>query len=157
MDDRTCPEWLAHQRAIFREMEEWLDRAEWNPKLRHPDIAAMVMEAIEHRKKRGVWDIFEFVVMPTHLHLFGEIGDQGLRETLEDFKRWTGHQAAKILSTDDERFWQREWFDHWSRSDEEDEKTAGYIRENPVKAKLVQRAADWPYGSCGRSCLPGGT
>src|SRR5437899_811675 len=138
-------EWLSLQRAIFREMEAWLDRAEWNSKLRHPEIAAMVVEAIEHRQQRGDWHLFEYVVMPTHLHLFGEIGGMGLKETLEDFKRWTGHRAAKILAEDGDRFWQREWFDHWSRSDEEDEKIAQYIRDNPEKAGLVQRHIEWPY------------
>jgi hypothetical protein len=88
-----------------------------------------------------------YVIMPTHLHLFGEIGNRGLKETLEDFKRWTGHRAAEILKQDGDRFWQREWFDHWSRSDEEDEKIIKYIQNNPVKARLVSNYIDWPYGS----------
>lgn len=147
IEHKESPAWLSLQRAIFREMENWLDRAEWNPKLRHPQVAAMVVEAIEHRRQRADWHIFEYVVMPTHLHLFGEIGVSGLKDTLEDFKRWTGHQAATILAVDGERFWQREWFDHWSRSDEEDEKIAKYIRNNPVKAGLVHEHTDWPYAS----------
>ncbi len=140
------PEWLSLQRAIFREMEDWLDRAEWNPKLQHPDVAAIVIEAIQQRQQRGDWHLFEYVVMPTHVHLFGEIGP-GLKATLEDFKRWTGHRASKILAEDEERFWQREWFDHWSHSDEEDEKIMRYIRDNPRKAGLAQTHTDWPYGS----------
>jgi putative transposase len=147
IQQKDSPEWLSLQRAIFREMEQWLDRAEWNPKLRDPQVAAMVVEAIEHRHQRSDWHVFEYVVMPTHLHLFSEIGVLGLKETVEDFKRWTGHQAAKILSQDEERFWQREWFDHWSRSDEQDETIVRYIRDNPVKAGLVQDYADWQYGS----------
>jgi REP element-mobilizing transposase RayT len=153
--DRDSPEWLSLQRAIYREMEEWLDRAEWNAKLRNHDVAAMVVEAIEHREKRGDWRLYEYVVMPTHLHLFCEIGSRGMKSTLEDFKRWTGHQAGKILGVRGERFWQREWFDHWSRSDEQDERIAQYIRENPVKAQLVAMYSDWPYGSWRRPRPPG--
>jgi REP element-mobilizing transposase RayT len=140
-------EWLALQRAIFREMENWLDRAKWNPKLASPDIAGMVVDAIEYRQQRGDWRLFEYVVMPTHVHLFGELGSGGLKETLEDFKCWTGHKASAILKTNAERFWQREWFDHWSRSDEEDERICRYIRENPVKAGLVIDPAAWLFGS----------
>src|SRR5207253_3973715 len=44
LGQKYAPEWLSLQRAIFREMEEWLDRAEWNPKLGHPEIAAMVVD-----------------------------------------------------------------------------------------------------------------
>ena len=136
----------ADSRVVFAEMERWLDRAEWNVHLRRSDIAEMVADAIEHRHDRGDWNVSEYVVMPTHIHLFCEIGSAGMKAVLEDFKRWTGHQAAKILQrerscpagrTYGERFWQREWFDHWSRSDEEDERTIAYIRNNPVKAGLV--------------------
>jgi putative transposase len=147
---KDSPEWSALQRMIFRAMENWLDRAEWNPILRHPDIAAVMVEAIEHRHQQGLWHVIEYVVMPTHLHLFCEIGDLGLKKRLEDFKRWTGHRAAKILAVDAERFWQREWFDHWSRSDEQDDRIAGYIRGNPEKAGLVSKYIDWPYGSWSR-------
>src|SRR5207247_8793758 len=136
---------LTLQRAIFREMERWLDRAERNPLLARPDVAAMVVDAIRHQQQRGDWNLFEYVVMPTHVHLFGELGPRGLKDTLEDFKRWTGHEAAKLLTTNAKRFWQREWFDHWSRSDEEDERIAAYIRNNPVNAGLVQLYTDWPY------------
>jgi REP element-mobilizing transposase RayT len=140
-------EGLELQRSIFREMEHWLDRAEWNPVLSQSEVAGMIVESIRHRQKIGDWNLFEYVVMPTHLHLFGEIGSRGLKATIEDFKRWTGHAAAKILSRSEERFWQREWFDHWSRSDEEDDKIIQYIRENPVKAGLVANYLSWRYGS----------
>jgi REP element-mobilizing transposase RayT len=146
---------LRLQRKIFREMERWLDRCRWNPHLRQPEVAQMVVAAIEHRAERGDWRVFEYVVMPTHLHLFCEAGSSGLKPVLEDFKRWTGHQAAKLLNRNGRSFWQAEWFDHWSRSDAEDEKIIAYIRNNPVRAGLVSDPSDWPYS--GRSRLPDGT
>jgi REP element-mobilizing transposase RayT len=150
MEHHDSPDWLQLQRAVFREMETWLDRAKWSDHLRQADVAQMVIESIEHRSQRGNWNMFEYVVMPTHIHLFCEIGKRGLKETLEDFKRWTGHRAAKLLPGDSERIWQREWFDHWSRSDEEDEKIARYIRKNPEKAKLVENSLNWKFGSWAR-------
>jgi REP element-mobilizing transposase RayT len=94
---------------------------------------------------RGDWHVHEYVVMPTHLHLFCEFGAGGVKSTLEDFKRFTGHRASKLLGQNDKRFWQREWFDHWSRSDEEDDRIIAYIRNNPVKAGLVETPEEWPY------------
>ncbi len=134
----------------FREIEKWLDRPEWAVHLRYPEVADMVVEAIDHRQKIGDWDVFEYAIMPTHIHLFCEIGHKSLKTTLEDFKRWTGHQAAKIITVESECFWQREWFDHWSRSDLEDERIAAYIRNNPVKAGLVTDPAEWRYSSAGQ-------
>jgi REP element-mobilizing transposase RayT len=135
------------QRHIFLEMERWLDRATHLAHLRESSVANMVAEAIDFRNRNGTWRMFEFVIMPNHLHLFFELCGIGLNDALENFKEWTARRALKLLNAQGGRFWQREWFDHWSRSDDEDERIIAYIRNNPVKARLVGTAADWPYGS----------
>jgi len=145
LPENGFPAWLHLQRHIFAEMERWLDRGGQCAWFQHQDVAEMAVEAITHRHNRGIWQMYEFVVMPTHVHLFFELRRMGLKETLEEFKRWTGHRAAELLELPSARFWQREWFDHWSRSDEEDEKIAFYIRENPVKAGLVVDSSLWRY------------
>lgn len=152
--DRYSPQWLQTQRRIFIEMEHWLDRAEWNPLLQRQDIVTMVAAAIEHRCERREWEVFEYVLMPTHLHLFCAFGDRGMKDVMEDFKRWTAHRATELLSDQRSRpadgtyrFWQREWFDHLLRSDEEDDLIIAYIRNNPVKANLVKQSTDWPHAS----------
>ena len=146
---------LQIQRRIFAEMESWLDRATPVDLLGNEEIAHMIVEAIEFRAQRE-WQMFEYVVMPSHIHLFFEIAggssakrsESGrLKIVLEQFKRWTGHEACKVISMDGNRFWQDEWFDHWSRSDEEDDRIIAYIRRNPVKAGLVKNYQEWPYGS----------
>jgi type I restriction enzyme R subunit len=138
--------WLKVQRLVFQEMEAWLDRAEENTLLRQPEVARLVMEAVVFRQDQ-VWNMLEFVLMPTHAHFFFEVLSGGLKDALEQFKRWTGHQAARLVELPEGRFWQDEWFDHWSRSDDEDEKIAAYIRFNPEKAGLVEDYRRWPYGS----------
>jgi REP element-mobilizing transposase RayT len=138
---------LRIQRQIFGEMEAWLDRSQYVPQLRLPEIGEMVCEAIEHRARQGVWQMFEYVVMPNHVHLFFELAGQRLKDSLEAFKEWTGRQACKFVRPSGERFWQREGFDHWSRCDEEDERIMEYIRRNPEKAGLAADYRTWPYGS----------
>jgi putative transposase len=166
--DRNSPKWLEIQRSIFASMERWLDLAKWNPHFASAEVAQMACEAIEHRHRAGDWHLFEYVVMPTHVHLFCEIGRKGLKVVLEDFKPWTSHRAAELLQVGPAcragpensivprskngtyRFWQREWFDHWSRSDEEDDRTIAYIRNNPEKAQLVTHHREYPYASWSR-------
>ncbi len=133
-------------RRVFAEMEKWLDRVGFVSHLQRPEVAQVVTEAIAFREQR-TWRMFEYVIMPTHIHLFFELLQEGLKYHLEQFKRWTGHEAGKLLQLDGDRFWQDEWFDHWSRCDEEDDKIAAYIRRNPEKAGLVSSYLDWPYGS----------
>jgi len=145
-DDR-----LRLQRLIFREMEAWLDRAERITYLRDSAIAEVVVDAIEHRARQSVWHMFEYVVMPNHVHLFFELLGGRLKSALEDFKEWTGRRAGSLIRLSGQRFWQKEWFDHWSRSDEEDERIAAYIRQNLVKAGLVADYCQWPFGPWNRA------
>ncbi len=134
-------------RTIFRAMEEWLDRTPHCSLLSIPEIAQMVMEAIEHRVRIGRWVVYKYVLMPSHLHMFLSVAEGTLKESIEDFKRWTGHQAARIVELSEGRFWQDEWFDHWSRSDEQDDRISLYIRRNPETAGLTDDFLQWPYGS----------
>ncbi len=141
---------LRIQRQIFAEMERWLDTTTSAAQLQDPTVAEIVIEAINHRCDTGIWRVFEYVVMPSHIHLFFELLGIGLKDTLRSFKRWTTNRIAESVGLEGERLWQKEWFDHWSRSDEEDERIAAYIRRNPAKAGLVDNYQDWPYGSWGR-------
>lgn len=134
-------------RSIFADIEEVLDGDDGGGDLTRPDIAEILAEAISHRVTRDVWDMMEYVIMPNHVHLFFRLCEGRLMKTMIGFKRWTGRQAAEHLDRKGERFWQREWFDHWSRSPTEDERIAAYIRHNPVKAGLVEKCNQWPYGS----------
>ena len=145
--DRVGEASLKLSRKIFREMEAWLDRMSHVKTLADNRIAAMLVESIDNRQSRCIWNMFEFVVMPSHIHLFFELNERlSLRHELNEFKRWTGHQAAKLNARQVQgRFWQTEWFDHWSRSDSEDEKIVNYIRMNPVVAGLVKDYSNWEF------------
>ena len=83
--------------------------------------------------------------MPNHIHLFFSIQQGTLKTVMSTFKRKTSRAITAALKLD-KPLWQGEWFDHWSRSAEEDEKIIRYIRNNPVKARLVSDYQDWPYG-----------
>ncbi len=133
---------------ITAEVEAWLDRAPACTLLAQPAVAAMVSEAVEHRAHAGVWDVFEYVVMPSHIHLFLRLKRGRLKEAVEGLKTWTGSRIARLVP---ERgggpVWQKEWFDHWSRSLAEDDRIQAYIRQNPVKAGLVNDWRQWPWSS----------
>ncbi|MBP7864615.1 MAG: transposase [Acidobacteria bacterium] len=138
------------RRRIFVLLERQLHTGEGVRHLGIPAVADVVTEAIHHRVRNGIWIPLEWCVMPNHLHLFIRMSE-GTRpgemdRTVSEFKRWTAHQAEKVMPEKVERFWQREWFDHWSRSEEEDRRTIAYIRDNPVKAGLVEDYRRWPYG-----------
>jgi type I restriction enzyme R subunit len=140
-------EFLRLSRRIFGCMEEWLHRtAGWAP-LREPRVAKVVSDSIRTCHARGLWKESEWVVMPNHVHLFFLPGTLGMTQAMRKFKRWTTREANAVLGSRGAKLWQEEWFDHWSRSAEEDARIRNYIRNNPVLARLVERAEEWRYGS----------
>ena len=55
--------------------------------------------------------------------------------------------------------WQRDFFDHRLRKEENFRAKEDYIRMNPVRAGLVSKPEDWPYvwmptAGCGQPALP---
>jgi REP element-mobilizing transposase RayT len=135
------------QRRTFAILEHYLHNSTAKAYLTEPRVAAAVTESIAHMRAAGLWEAFEYVIMPNHLHLLFAVTGGSLRSTMLSFKRWTARQAKTILSLSELHFWQNESFDHWVRSDAEFEKTIEYIRMNPVKARLANDYRDWPYGS----------
>ena len=63
-------DYLDHQRAIFKEMEYWLDNMTINQYLNEPQVAAMIEESIQYRHDKGEWDMKSYVIMPNHIHIF---------------------------------------------------------------------------------------
>ena len=100
--------------------------------------AAALLESAVVNKKRGNWFARISLFMPDHLHaLLRFRSDASLRETICSWKRWTTKAFA--------RTWQTGFFDRRLRHEESAAEKARSILENPVRAGLVSRPADWPH------------
>ena len=85
-----------------------------------------------------------YVIMPDHVHLFVRGADGFV------LGRWIGmlkQCLGKIGSSSPivGQFWQEGFFDHVLRSDESCANKSEYVRQNSVRAGLVECAEDWPY------------
>ena len=138
-------DYLERARAYFTQIESWLDRNDGHTWLQQEEIAIAVMASIDHYGSIGCWHMAAGVIMPNHLHLFFRCGDRSLAEVMRGFKRYTSKTCNQLLEREGQRFWQREWFDHWSRSAPEDDKIVSYIRRSPARAGLVQEGDRWPW------------
>jgi len=84
-----------------------------------------------------------YVIMPDHLHLFIR-GDQNF--VLGDWVKGLKRRMSEAFPEEHRRpLWQPGFFDHLLRNDESYAQKWEYVRENPVRAGLVQLAEDWPY------------
>jgi REP-associated tyrosine transposase len=117
--------------------------------LARPDVLAILRDEFSTAPRRYGWSVGRFVAMPDHLHFFcagGEAaGAASLSRFIGGFKQWT---AKRILQLDGAPapFWQKEFFDHLLRSQESYDAKWLYARENPVRAGLVEKVDNWPFG-----------
>ena len=81
-----------------------------------------------------------YVIMPDHVHLFVRGGRNfALSPWIGGLKR------AMSVALKSSGLWQPGFFDHVLRSSESYAEKWNYVRENPVRAGLVDYAANWPY------------
>jgi len=132
-------------RSYFRLQEQLLHGSHERAWPERSDIAQSIMSTARHYDAMGKWRLSACIVMPNHIHMFFMAGTSGLTKAMKDFKHGTARSANALLGRKGKRFWQREWFDHWSRSAQEDDKIRRYIRENAVRAGLVKIWKQWPW------------
>ena len=87
-----------------------------------------------------------YVIMPNHIHLFVALEqDKDLSVWMKSLKNSVSKilRLLKVASP----HWQKGFFDHVLRSGESYRQKWEYVRDNPVRAGLVQDWKDWPY--CG--------
>ena len=87
------------------------------------------------------WLVSDYLLMPDHLHLF--CAPRDLKFTIE---RWMGFWKDRLAkSLPDAGKFQAGGFHHRMRGGESYAQKWQYVRENPVRDKLVERPEDWPY------------
>jgi len=82
-----------------------------------------------------------YVIMPDHVHVFvrGNL-DFSLRQWVRILKRVLSNEVSAPP-----RHWQQGFFDHLIRHSESYAEKWEYLRQNPVRAGLVQNADEWPW------------
>ena len=104
------------------------------------DIPAGLFDSITFLSDRRAWFPEMVLLMPDHLHAlisFSWEKVHGMNRVLIDWKRYVANKLG--IS------WQRDYFDHRIRSEQDHQSTWFYIRENPVRAGLVETFDQWPH------------
>jgi putative transposase len=98
-----------------------------------------------HCAAAGV-EIWAWVLMPNHVHLILVPSDtDGIRRALAAVhRRYAGHVHARLKRTG--HFWQGR-FGCVAMDEEHLGAALRYVALNPMRARLVRHAADWPWSS----------
>jgi len=118
---------------------------------RRPILASLPMVEIlqdewRSSQKRHGWHIGRFVVMPDHVHFFAvaDSAAKPMEQFMAKWKEWTAKRITSALQIEPP-LWQPRFFDHLLRSSESYAEKWSYVLENPVRARLVPSAAEWPF------------
>ena len=128
-----------------------LDQARYGPTwLKDARLAKIVMDSLRFGEKQlRLYRLSSFVVMSNHVHIL--VWPKAfLWRITKSIKGYTARECNKILARTGENFWQDESFDHAVRNEDSFYRIKKYIERNPVKARLVEDPADWPWSSAAR-------
>src|SRR5262249_7964565 len=108
--------------------------------LANADVDAALIRFAHAGEMRGI-GLGRYVIMPDHVHLF-------VRGNLDfSLKQW-GRLLKRVLCkscSSSPANWQEGFFDHLIRHSESYAEKWEYVRQNPVRAGLVQNAEEWPW------------
>jgi len=115
-------------------------------------------EAVRHMLDQRPCTIDAIVVLPDHIHAIWTLPE----DDADYAGRWrllkSGFTHAMVkagigLSRNakgEYNLWQRRYWEHTIRDEEDFERHVDYIHFNPVRHGLVDRAIDWPHSSLHR-------
>ena len=110
------------------------------------------------------FEIEGIVILPDHIHMMMTlpIDDSNFSMRIRLIKGFFSQQIKSdeyitpIRKKKRERgIWQRRFWEHFIRDEEDYENHLNYIHYNPVKHGYVKQASDWPYSSIHRSIRTG--
>jgi putative transposase len=138
------------------------------PLLIHPESRRILRESILETRRDHPFVIEAWVLLPEHMHCLWSLppGDSDYstrwsiikgrfsKRARELFRRpeWLNESKAKHRES---TLWQRRFWEHEIRDQEDFNRHFDYVHWNPVKHGHVTRSADWPYSTFHRYALQG--
>ena len=109
------------------------------------ELADRIINSLSKIRQRKGIRIYCYCLMPDHLHLaLSPSSDSGTVSTiLQGLKSFTTQIAWGYGIKG--KLWQRSFYDHIARKDEDLIKICQYILDNPVRKGLVVSANQWKY------------
>ena len=122
--------------------------------LTQSDVIERLREAFRHVRSTRPFTIDATVVLPDHLHCLWRLpeGDVDFSTRWRLIKHYVSSGIDVPLNKRNEKLvWQRRFWEHLIRDEEDWRRHMDYIHYNPVKHGYVQRPGDWPHGSYQRA------
>ena len=114
---------------------------------RDPKLCRILLITIEYHKTVFDYKVYGYCLMPDHIHLL--LQPEGQFNLSFIMRMIKGSFARKVnrLSNQCGSIWQRRFYDEAVRSKEQLYHQLEYMHQNPVAAKLVSSAEEYPFSS----------
>ena len=109
-------------------------------------IASAILTEIQQMETEAIWFLRCAVIMPDHIHMFFQLGERlPLGKAIARLK-----SKSMIHLKAQELRWQKGYFEHTMRAQEDRLPLFLYVYLNPYKAGLVATDRIWPWFICGK-------
>ncbi len=128
--------------------------------LTEPESREILRDVIKEVKQRYPFTIDAWILLPDHLHSIWTLppGDNDYPKRWGMIKAGFSKQAKSIFhrqewmnETKTQRrestIWQRRYWEHQIRNEDDYRRHMDYLHYNPVKHRLARRTIDWPHST----------
>lgn len=128
------------------------------------DHIDLLREAVRWVKVRRSFDINAWVVLPDHMHAVWTLpeGDADYSSRWREIKKRfskalpiTERRSAVRRRKGDRGIWQRRFWEHTIRDQEDYNWHVDYVHLNPLKHGLVNKVIEWPHSTFHRAVQQG--
>jgi len=118
-----------------------------SPIFSDPIATQCVIAELDSANASGSITTIAWVVMPNHLHWLFRLEESALSRIVQKMKYRSANRINAALQRQG-AVWRAGFFDHRIRTEEDLEKQARYIIENPVRAGIASSITGYPHWEC---------
>jgi putative transposase len=129
-------------------------------------VRVALRRAVNQARTTLPFKIDAWVLLPDHLHCVWTLPsqDDNFAAHWAIIKRRVGRECGALVGAlpgisrsrrNEQAFWQRRFWEHQIRDDDDLTRHVDYIHWNPVKHGLVKSVRDWPYSTFHRYVAQG--
>ena len=116
--------------------------------LEHSELAELLIRLYVAERDRGGIALHAYVVMPDHYHVLLTLqGTTSISAVVRKAHSLFAPRCRELFGPH-RRIWQRRFYDHVVRDEDDLHDKWSYIHYNPIKAGLVEDAVKYRWSSC---------
>lgn len=140
---------IVRHKKLFDFVDNYYPEIHGEIDLTQPPEIAVLLSDILFSLQDKFFALYAFTIMPNHVHILLKplsIDEKliSLAKIMHKIKGSSAREINLVLQRQG-TLWQREYYDHWVRTDQEMWNVVEYVRQNPVRAKLVSDPESWKW------------